>query len=89
MSNNVSITLQATPDARPIVEAIAADNPNATLRHYPAMVKIDSPGRIVVKRESVEERLGREFDLQELQLSLISLSGNVDEEDDEFVVAWS
>ena len=48
------------------------------------MVKIDAPGHIVIRRASVEERLGRDWDVQELHLNLISLSGNIDETDDEF-----
>ncbi len=84
----VSITLQNTGDARPIIEAIHADNPEAKASQFPAMVKIDCPGRLVIKRDTVEELMGREWDVQELQLTLISLSGNVDESDDEFVIAW-
>jgi phenol hydroxylase P2 protein len=53
------------------------------------MVKIDAPGRLVVKRESVEERLGRDFDLRELQINLISLSGSLDETEDEFILQWN
>lgn len=85
---NVSITLQNTDDARPIIEAIEADNPEATVNVYPSMVKIDCPGRLVVNRESVEERIGRDFDMQELHLSLVSLSGNVDEDDDYVAIQW-
>jgi len=86
---NVSITLQNNGDSRPIIEAIGQDNPTAALSHYPAMVKIDCERRLVVRRATIEEKLGRDFDLQELQLSLISLCGNVEEGDDEFVVAWT
>jgi phenol/toluene 2-monooxygenase (NADH) P2/A2 len=43
----------------------------------------------VIKRESIEERLGRPFDLQELQVHLITLSGNLDETDDEFSLSWA
>lgn len=53
------------------------------------MVKIDVPGRLVVKRESIEERVGRAYDLRELQVNLISLSGNIEESDDEFVLHWN
>lgn len=52
------------------------------------MVKIDAPDSLVVRRASVEERLGRDWDLQELHVNLISLSGNIDETDDEFTLAW-
>ncbi len=88
MSNNmVYIALQNNEDARPIIEAIEADNPEAVINHFPAMVKIDAPGRLVVRRESVEERIGRSWDPQEIHMSLVSLSGNVDETDEEFAVA--
>ena len=32
--------------------------------------------------------MGRSFDLQELQLTLITLTGNIDETDDAFTLAW-
>ncbi|KZC43278.1 MULTISPECIES: MmoB/DmpM family protein [Rhodanobacter] len=84
MNNNVFIALQTSDEARAIIDAILDDNPAATRSDFPAMVKIDAPGRLVVRRESVGQRLGRDWDLQELHLSLISLSGNIDESDDEF-----
>ena len=52
------------------------------------MVKIDAPGRLEIRRASVEERIGRPWDVQELQLGLISLAGNIDETEDQFVLAW-
>lgn len=84
----VFLALQANNDTLPIIEAIQADNPEAVVHEYPAMVKIDAPGYLVVKRASVEERLGRPFDLQELQINLISLSGSLDETDEEFTLQW-
>lgn len=88
MSQEVSITLQDNDDARPIVDAIGEDNPNAKIHHMPGLVRIDCPERLSVLRESVEARIGREWDVQELHLSLVSLAGNLDEDDDEFVLSW-
>ncbi len=88
-TNDVSITLQNTEDARPIVDAILADNPGAVVNHFPAMVKIDCPGKLTIKAESVSDRVGRDWDPQELHLSVISLSGNIDEDDDIFELAWN
>ncbi|MGH8788908.1 MAG: MmoB/DmpM family protein [Cupriavidus necator] len=84
----VFIALQSTDTSRSIVDAIVADNPQATVAEFPAMVKIDSPGRLVIRRESVEERLGRRWSVQEIHLDLISLSGSIDETDDEFSLQW-
>lgn len=89
MGQNVSITFQNTDDARPIIAAIEEDNPEAVVVTFPAMVKIDCPDRLVVNRETVEQKLGRDWDVQEMHLCLISLSGNIDEEDDYFAVEWT
>jgi phenol hydroxylase P2 protein len=56
--------------------------------YSPGLVKIDAPNRLVVKRETIEEIIGRKYDLQELQINLVTLSGNLDEDDDEFVLSW-
>jgi phenol hydroxylase P2 protein len=53
------------------------------------MVKIDAEGSLTIHRNSIEELLGRDFDLQELHLHLITLSGNIDETDDEFTLSWA
>lgn len=85
-NNNVFIALQNNEEARPIIEAIEQDNAEARVEYAPAMVKIDAPGRLVVRRETVEGLIGRDWDPQELHINLISLSGNVDEDDDEIVL---
>jgi phenol hydroxylase P2 protein len=88
MPDSVFIALQNTAEAQPIIEAIVADNPLAVVRATPGMVKIDCPGRLVLRRAAVAERLGRDFDLQEIHVNLISLGGNLDEDDDELVLSW-
>ncbi len=87
--SNAFIAFQKNEETRCIVEAIVEDNPGAIVNEQPAMVKIDVPGRLVIKRETVEEKMGREFDLQELQLHLITISGHLDETDDEFTLSWN
>lgn len=89
MAENVFIALQNNPDAQPIIEAIVDDNPSAVVNDSPGMVKIDCPKRLVIKRETVEEKIGGEFNLQDIHLTLISLAGNIEEDDDEFVLQWN
>lgn len=86
--STVFIAFQENDDTRPIVEAIEADNPGARVLHQPAMVKIDVENSLTIKRASVEERIGRSFDLQELHINLITLSGHISETDDEFTLSW-
>ena len=87
--STVFIALQANEDTRPIIEAIVIDNPQAVVKREPAMVKIDAPGRLVINRTTIEEQLGRSFDLQEMQIHLITLSGHVDETDDALTLSWN
>jgi phenol hydroxylase P2 protein len=84
----VFIALQTNEDTRPVIDAIEADNPHASVHRYPAMVKIDAPGRLEINRATIEDLVGRRWDMQELQLGLISLAGNIEETEDQFVLAW-
>lgn len=88
MAQNVSITLQNTDEGRAITTAILTDNPDASVSTMPSLTKINCPGRLEIRRNSVEAQLGRDYDLQELQLSIISLAGNVDEDDERIIIAW-
>ena len=87
--STVFIALQANEDTRPIIEAIELDNPQAVVNREPAMVKINAPGKLVIRKETIEEQIGRSFDLQELQINLITLSGNVDEDEDTLTLTWN
>ena len=86
--SKVLIAFQANEESRPVVEAILADNPEATAVYSPGLVKIDCPDRLVIKRETIEEQVGRRYDLQQIQLNLVTLSGNLDEDDDQFTLSW-
>ena len=88
VKSTVFLALQTNEETRPLIEAIQIDNPHAVVNRYPAMVKIDAPGRLVVRRETVEEIMGMEWDLQSFHVNLISLSGNIDETEDELTLEW-
>lgn len=86
--NNVMLIIQSVEDSKPIVEAIERDNPQAVIEHKPAMIQIQSPGKLTVQASTMEEIIGREWDPQELQLVLVTLAGNVDEDYDHFTIYW-
>ncbi|MBU6487717.1 MAG: MmoB/DmpM family protein [Burkholderiales bacterium] len=87
--SNVFIAFQANEESRPVIEAILADNPAAVAIESPAMVKIDAPGRLTIRRETIENLTGSRFDLQQLHVNLITLSGHIDEDDDQFTLSWT
>jgi phenol hydroxylase P2 protein len=86
--SNVFIAFQKTEETRGIIEAVLEDNPNAIVNEQPAMIKIDAPESMTIKRSTIEEKMGRSFDLQEMQIYLITLSGHIDETDEEFNLSW-
>lgn len=86
--SKVFIAFQDNEESRPVIEAILADNSEAVAVHSPGLVKIDAPGRLVVRRETIEEIVGRPYDLQQIQVNLVTLSGHVDEDDDELSLSW-
>jgi phenol hydroxylase P2 protein len=87
--SNVFIAFQDNEDSRPIIEAILADNAQAQASYPPGLVKIDAPGRLVVRRATIEELVGRSFDLQQIHVNLVTLSGHIDEDDDQLSLSWS
>ncbi|MFK4752869.1 MULTISPECIES: MmoB/DmpM family protein [Oceanospirillaceae] len=86
--SKVYLILQDNDVSRYIVEAVEEDNPEVTVIYQPAMIRMEQENLMVVKRETVEEKLGRDWDVQELHLNLISLGGNVDEDEDRLELSW-
>ncbi|AGB22336.1 MmoB/DmpM family protein [Mycobacterium sp. JS623] len=85
----VGIDIQESEDNRALIEAIKADNPDLTIRHMPGLVKLQSVGQIVINRQTVEEKLGRDWETGEFQLAIVSYAGNFAEwDDDQIIVKW-
>lgn len=88
-TRNVFLALCSNDDTRPIVAAIEQDNPEARITTMPALLRIDAPDRLVIKRATVEALTGRSWDVQAIHVDLISISGYVDETEDYFALAWN
>lgn len=86
--SKVYIAFQENDESRYIVEAIEEINDDCTVIHMPAMIRVEREHKLVIQREVVEEKMGRAWDIQELHLNLITLGGNVEEEDDYFTLEW-
>lgn len=82
----VGIDIQESEDNRALIEAIKADNPDLTIRHMPGLVKLQSAGQIVINRQTVEEKLGRDWETGEFQLAIVSYAGNFAEWDDDQII---
>lgn len=88
MAQIASITLYHNDEARPVMEAILQDNPTARVLNMPGAVKIDVDDELVINRATVEEKLGSEWDPQQIHMVLISMAGNLDEDDDRITLSW-
>jgi phenol/toluene 2-monooxygenase (NADH) P2/A2 len=86
--STVFLALQTNEETRPIIEAILQDNPHAVVDEQPAMVKINAEGKLVVRRETIEDITGSDYDLQALQVNMITMSGHLDQTDDEMTLYW-
>ena len=85
----VGVDIQESESNRALVDAIEATNEGCTVKHMPGLVRISAAGRLVVAREAVEAKLGREWETHEFQLAIVSYFGHIKEwDDDEIVIAW-
>ena len=90
MSKSIALLcIQSTDEGRVIADVIKKDNEGIVVSNKPAMIRLEREGSIVVKAQSVSEALGRDWETDELQLVLISTGGQIDEDDDQFVVYWN
>ncbi len=87
--SNIFIAFQANEESRPVVEAIVADNPGAVVTHPTGLTKIDVPDRLTIRRATIEEITGSPYDLQQIHVNLVTLSGHIDEDDDQLTLSWS
>jgi len=86
----VGVDIQDNEENSALIEAIAHENPPANVLRMPGMVKIQTEGVLTIKRETVESILCREWDTNEFQLAIISMSGNVKEwDEDEIIIGWA
>ena len=89
MSSKVYLALQDNDTSRYIVEAIEQDNPEVVVIHQPAMIRMECEGQLVVKKATVEEKMGQSWDVQVLHLNLVTIGGNVDEDDEQLTLSWN
>jgi phenol hydroxylase P2 protein len=85
----VGVDLQDSDDTRMLVDALEADNQDLTIRQMPGLVKIQAPKELVIRRETVEDKMGRPWETHEFQMNIVSYAGNIAEwDDDRIVIKW-
>jgi phenol hydroxylase P2 protein len=87
---DVGIDLQDSEENRALIEAIEADNEHCTVLHMPGLVRISVAGELTINRDSVEQRLGRDWETHEFQMAIVSYFGHIAEwDDDQIIIRWN
>ncbi|MDP3230182.1 MAG: MmoB/DmpM family protein [Acidovorax sp.] len=78
--NLVGPVVQAGTFADAVVEAVREDNPNkeVQVRSRASYVRIEVEGECLLRRKTVQEKLGRPFQLSELELNMPSFVGQIE-----------
>lgn len=88
MQNPVGPILRMNDDMDAIIGAIRADNPGKEIEvvDRAAYVRVQAENELKVTRATLEEYLGREFEMRELETMLSSFAGRIDSGSD--AIRW-
>lgn len=80
MQNPVGPVLRMNDDMDAILGAIHADNPGKEIEviDRTAYVRVQAEGELSITRTTLEEYLGRAFEMRELETMLSSFAGRID-----------
>ena len=73
--SKVYIALQDNEESRYIIEAIEGRQPGSDGDPPAAMIRVENENKLIICRETVEEKIGRDWNVQELHMNLITFGG--------------
>lgn len=72
-----------------IIGAVEKDNEGVVVEDFMVYKKVKAPQRLILKRETVEECLGREWDMDDIHLFMSSYFGFIQDWDEEqLIIGW-
>jgi phenol hydroxylase P2 protein len=72
-----------------IISAIQEDNEGVIVEDFMVYKKVKAPGRMVLKRETVEEHFGADFDMDRVHIVMSSAFGFITDWDEEqLIIEW-
>jgi toluene monooxygenase system protein D len=83
--NKVGPVVRAGEIADAVIEAAHQDNPDKTVHveDRTAYVRVELDGECIIRRETMEEMLGRPFQMRELETVLGSFAGQIETSSDQ------
>ncbi len=84
LNNKVGPVMRQGDLAKAVAEAAEVNNPGKTIlvEDKVAYLRIQTDDEMILKRETIEEMLGRPFSMNELEVELSSFAGRIDTQDD-------
>ena len=72
-----------------LIAAIEEDNEGVIVEDFSVYKKVKAPGKMVVNRETVEEHLGAEFEMDQIHMVMSSCFGFIKDWDEEqLIIQW-
>lgn len=80
LNNKVGPIMRQGELAKAVAEAAEIDNPGKEIvvEDKTAYLRIQADGEMIIRRQTVEEMLGRSFSMNELEVELSSFAGRID-----------
>lgn len=79
-NNRVGPVIRACEISRAVIEAAREDNPGREIvvDDQMAYVRISTDSELIIRRSTLEEALGRPFQMAELELNLATFAGRIE-----------
>ncbi len=71
-----------------IIEAALQDNDGVEVEDFMTFKKVKAPSKLIIRKDSVEEHLGREWSLDEIHLYMASCFGFIEDQDGEQLLLY-
>lgn len=85
----VGVELSLGDEAEAVAEAVSEVDPEAVITRLPAVLMVESPGRLEIDPARVSEHLGRHWGVDDLQVIMASYFGFISRwERDGVVLEW-
>jgi len=85
----VGVELTLGDEAEAVAEAVLETDADAVVTRLPAVLMVESPGRLEIDPARVREHLGREWSVDDLQVIMASYFGFISRwEPDGVVLEW-
>ncbi|WP_290703944.1 toluene-4-monooxygenase system effector TmoD [Amphritea sp.] len=84
-NNNVGPIIRSGDMVEAVIETAEIDNPGKEIRvaDKGAYVRIEANDELILTHKTLEEQLGRPFNMQELEINLASFAGQIMADEDQ------